>query len=525
MAQASPRRRRNARAAKHAERAAPLQDHERPVRPGFEGGRFAPFTDAQLEHLNRATLDVLADIGLANAIPSCIDRVVAAGGELTDAGRLRFPKALVEDTLAHCMRNVVLHARDPKYDLDLSGSRVHFGTAGAAVHMVDIENDHYRDTTLLDLYDLARLVDTLDNVHFFQRPVVARDMIDNRDLDINSLYACLAGTTKHIGVSFTEPDFAREALEMLHKVAGSEAKWRERPFVSQSNCFVVPPLRFAEDACKCLEVSIEGGMPVLLLSAGQAGATSPASLAGSVVQATAECLAGLVYVNLVKRGAPAVFGTWPFVSDLRTGAMTGGSGEQAILAAGVAQMGRYYGLSCGTAAGMSDAKLPDAQAGYEKGAAISLAAHAGANMVYETCGMYGSLLGCSFEGMVIDNDMLGAINRTVRGIEVTDETIGIETMREVTSGAQHYLGSNQTMSLMQSHYIYPEIGDRTSPKEWGERGKPKLLDVARKKLHATLSSHYPQHLSPELDAQIRAEHTIHLDEALMNISDRWTTEN
>jgi len=95
--------------------------------------------------------------------------------------------------------------------------------------------------------------------------------------------------------------------------------------------------------------------------------------------------------------------------------MTGGSGEQAILAAGVAQMGRYYGLSCGTAAGMSDAKLPDAQAGYEKGAAISLAAHAGANMVYETCGMYGSLLGCSFEGMVIDNDMLGAINRTVRG--------------------------------------------------------------------------------------------------------------
>jgi len=174
---------------------------------------------------------------------------------------------------------------------------------------------------------------------------------------------------------------------------------------------------------------------------------------------------------------------------------------------------------------MSDAKLPDAQAGYEKGAAISLAAHAGANMVYETCGMYGSLLGCSFEGMVIDNDMLGAINRTVRGIEVTDETIGIETMREVTSGAQHYLGSDQTMSLMQSHYIYPEIGDRTSPKEWGELGKPKLLDVARKKLHATLSSHYPQHLSPELDAQIRAEHTIHLDTALMTVSDRWTTEN
>lgn len=525
MSTGSPRRRRNARAAKHAARAAPLQDSDRPVRPGLEGGRFAPLTDSQLERLHRATLDVLSDIGLANAIPSCIERVVGAGGSLNEEGRLLFPRALVEDTLANCKRDVVLHGRDPKHDLELSGNRVHFGSAGAAVHMVEIERDDYRESTLLDLYDLARLVDTLDNVHFFQRPVVARDMHDNRDLDINSLYACLAGTTKHIGVGFTEPDFCREGLELLHKVAGSEAKWRDRPFVSQSNCFVVPPLRFAEDACKCLEVAVAGGMPVLLLSAGQAGATSPASLAGSVVQAVAECLAGLVYVNLIVPGCSAVFGTWPFVSDLRTGAMTGGSGEQAILSAGVAQMGRYYGLSCGTAAGMSDAKLPDCQAGYEKGAAVTLAAHAGANMVYESCGMYGSLLGCSFEGMVIDNDMLGAINRTVRGIEVSDESIGIETMREVTGGAQHYFGSGQTMSLMQSHYLYPGIGDRTSPKEWGELGKPKLIDMARKQLHKTLSAHYPGHLSPELDAQLRSEHTIHLDPALMRPSERWQLES
>ena len=94
-----------------------------------------------------------------------------------------------------------------------------------------------------------------------------------------------------------------------------------------------------------------------------------------------------------------------------------------------------------------------------------------------------------------------------------------------TSSGFIRLGSNQTMSLMQSHYIYPEIGDRTSPKEWGELGKPKLLDVARKRLHTTMSSHYPQYLSPELDAQLRAEHTIHLDPALMTVSDRWNTEN
>ncbi len=112
-------------------------------------------------------------------------------------------------------------------------------------------------------------------------------------------------------------------------IAGGEDKWRARPFVSQSNCFVVPPLKFAQDACACLELAVHGGMPVLLLSAGQAGATAPAALAGAIVQEVAECLAGLVYVNAIKPGHPAIFGTWCFVSDLRTGAMSGGSPEQA----------------------------------------------------------------------------------------------------------------------------------------------------------------------------------------------------
>ena len=150
-------------------------------------------------------------------------------------------------------------------------------------------------------------------------------------------------------------------------IAGGEDKWRARPFVSQSNCFVVPPLKFATDACRCLEVAVRGGMPVLLLSAGQAGATAPASLAGAIVQEVAEVLAGLVYVNAIKPGAVAIFGTWPFVSDLRTGAMSGGSPEQALLSAACGQMAHFYDLTGGTASGMSDSKIPDAQAGHGEG--------------------------------------------------------------------------------------------------------------------------------------------------------------
>lgn len=504
--------RRGGRAARKAMRAAPLPDDERVVHAGLEGGLFKPLSDRDVERIHRAALDALEGFGLAQAIPSCVELFEAAGAKLGDDGRLRIPRALVEDTLANCARNFPLHGFDPKHDLEPWGNKIHFGTAGAAVHIHDPETNTYRESYLKDLYDIARIVDVMDNIHFFQRSIVARDMEDGHALDINSLYAAMCGTTKHIGVSMVMPEHVTECLEMLHVAAGGEDKWRARPFVSQSNCFVVPPFKFAEDACACLETAVRGGMPVLLLSAGQAGATAPAALAGAVMQAVAECLAGLVYVNLIKPGAPAIFGTWPFVSDLRTGAMSGGSGEQALLSAACAQMGRWYDLCAGVPAGMTDAKMPDAQHGYEKGYTETLLAHAGANMIYESAGMQASLLGFSMEALAIDNDMIGGVLRTVKGIEVSDDSLSLEVARDVcTKGPGHYLGHDQTLRLMQKEYEYPKIGDRKSPKEWAEAGYPVLMDVARKRIRDILASHFPAHISDEIDAALRAGHDIRLD--------------
>ena len=288
--------------------------------------------------------DALEQIGLADAPPSGIEAMTRAGAILGEGGRrLRFPRALIDDTVARANRAIPLHGRDPRHDMQLSGNRVHYGTAGAAVHLVDVATRDYRECTVQDLHDAARIADALDNIHFVQRPMVCRDIADNREMDLNTLYACCVATTKHVVVSFTEADFAHDTKEMLHLIAGGEDKWRTRPFVSNSRCFVVPPMKFAHDACLVMEECIRGGMPVLLLSAGQAGA---------IVQAMAECLAGLVYVNAMKPGQPAIFGTWPFVSDLRTGAMLGGSGEQALLSAGCAQMHKFHGLPGGAVGGL-----------------------------------------------------------------------------------------------------------------------------------------------------------------------------
>ena len=504
------RRRSGGRNARRALRAAPLAEHLRPVRPGLEGGTYRPLSDDGVKRIHEAALSVLETIGLTNAPASGVEILTKAGGILGDDGRIRFPRALVEDMVAIAARDMTLHARDPRFDLELSGSRVHFGTAGAAVHIVDVENRVYRESTVRDLFDAARLVQALDNVHFFQRPLVCRDIADNYEMDINTIYACCSGTTKHVGTSFSDPEYVADSLELLHMLAGGEAAWRERPFVLNTNCFVVPPLTFAEESCVTMEHCIRGGMPVLLLSAGQAGATAPAPLATAIVQAVAECLAGVVYVNALSPGHPAVFGTWPFVSDLRSGAMSGGSGEQALLSAGCAQMHRFYNLPGGAAAGIADAKLPDMQAGWEQAISNVMAGLSGLNMVYEAVGMHASLLGFSMESLVLGNDMLGQVQRCVRGIEVTEDTVSIDAIKEVCLGGPgHYLGHSQTLGVMQTEYIYPDIADRMSPKEWDEVGRPDLIARAIERKNEILGATGPEIVAREVDRAVRERFKIH----------------
>ena len=480
----APSRRSGGRAARKALRAAPIAKDERPVQPGMSGGTYRPLSDADIMRIHRAALDALAEIGLADAPPSGVEAMTAAGAVLGDDGRLRFSHALIEDLISRSKNSLTLFGRDPAHDLELTGRRVHYGTAGAAVHMVDAHGRIYRESTAQDIFDAARIADRLDNIHFVQRPMVARDISDNFEMDVNTLYACCAGTTKHVGTSISDPSFASGIFQLLHMMAGSEAKWRERPFVSASNCFVVPPMKFATESCQTMETCIREGMPVLLLSAGQAGATAPASLAGAIMQAAAECLAGLFYVDAIAPGHPVVFGTWPFVSDLRTGAMSGGSGEQALMTAGCAQMHQFYGLPGGAPAGFADAKLPDMQAGWEQATSAVTAGLAGLNMVYEAAGMHASLLGFCHESLILSDDLIGQALRCVRGIEVSDENLSLDTMRRVCIGGPgHYLGQPQTLELL-------------------ERATARKVEI--------LSSPSQARFPAEVDAQIREAFNIHI---------------
>ena len=204
-------------------------------------------------------------------------------------------------------------------------------------------------------------------------------------------------------------------------------------------------------------------------------------------------------------------GTWPFVSDLRTGAMSGGSPEQGILSAACAQVGQHFNLPMGTGAGMSDSKLPDFQGGAEHASNVAITALSGANIIYESAGMYASLLSTCPESLILDNDLLGGCMRMVKGLAVNKETLGFDVIKDVCMNSKgHYLGSDQTLDVMQTEYIYPELYNRLSPGDWHDAGKPIALEMAIKKTKEILASHFPTHISEETDNLVRENFPIFL---------------
>ena len=501
-----PRRRRGS---------APRNDAGPAVWPGVSGGRYRPLHERDAARVHDAALSLLAEVGLSQAIPPMVERVTARGGRLTADGRLTFPRGLVEDVIAGVRRNFILHGQTPGHEIDPSGARVHVGTGGASPSIIDLETGRYRESRARDIYDAARLVDTLDNIHLFSRPLVARDARDPRHLDVNTAYACLSGTSKHVCVSASAPENVDVIADICAELAGSWERFEDRPFLTVMICHVVPPMRFAEEACQTIENAVSRGFPIQVISAGQAGATSPATIAGSLAQAVAETLAGLVFAYLVNPEAKAVFAPKPLVADLRTGAMCGGGGEQAVLMAAAAQMGRFYDLPTSSIAGITDSKIPDVQHGYEKCLAVSLAAHAGANIITQACGMQASLLGTSFEGYVTDNDMLGAILRSVRGVEMDPERVGVDVIAEVARGEGHYLGHSQTLASMKRDYVYPEVADRRAPADWEEEGGKDMRARARERARRILAEHFPGHVDPTVEDALRARYDILVPRAAM----------
>lgn len=474
------------------------------------GGRYGALSAEQMVQIHSAVLDILNSVGFSEMPEHAVETIISAGGKLSANNRVCMPPTLVEKALAGFQRNITLYGRQPEYALELHGNRVFMGTGGAAPLVVDLHTGAYRDSTLNDLYAAARLADALENIHFFSRSVVARDMPNEYALDVNTAYASLSGTSKHVMTSAASVDSVKAIARMCWTIAGSKQAFLDQPFLSLNVNHAVSPMRVSESAIDVLVCAAELGIPVHANTFAQLGASSPVTIAGCVAQTMAETLGGMVLAWLINPAAKIICGPRPMVTDLRTGAMSGGSGEQALLTAAVVQMAQYYGLSNSTIAGATDSKLGDAQSGYEKCLSITLAAQTGANLITQACGVQASLMACSFESFVIDNDMLGSILRSLSPIEVSDETLNTQQIQQAVQGEGHFLGHQQTFDRMQTDFLYPKIANRDNHEVWEANGSLDIRRVANQKAQALLKEPVRINIDDNTDKHLRAEFEIYL---------------
>ena len=496
---------------------------QRPVWLGIKGGNYKPLTERDIQQIHHTALDILEKIGIANPIPELLEAVDGKGCVLGDDGRLRFPRTLIEEVIAHATKEIHYYAPNPKNDITLSTDTLVFSTSGEAVTILDFKTRTYRPSRLVDLYDAARLVDQLEHIHTFGQPFIASEFSENLFIhNTNIAYAELAGTEKPFHLGMGVAAHIEPIIRLFDIYAGGEGKFLKRPFCSLGGCPIVSPLTFAEDSLQVMMACARLGITYDVAVASQAGATAPAALAGALVQTFAETLACRAVVYLINPRATMAFGMWPFISDLRTGSFTGGGPEQALVMAATAQICNYYGIIANVASGMSDANIPDSQAGSEKAITTLAAALAGGNSISPYPGSVGSLMGSSLEGIVIDNDMIGNVLRVVRGIEVNEDTLSFDVIRDTVYGPGHFLGHPQTLSLMKTEFLYPSLSDRRDTTSWEQDGSPTIYMQAHDRVKEMLRGHYPEYIPQAVDRKIREVFDIRLKvEEMRRGNGRW----
>ena len=471
---------------------------------GLVGGRYKPLTDEQVRRIHQASLAILEHTGVQVEEPEALRLFTEAGTDV-DGNRVRLPQSLIEDTLDKAPSRVVLAGRNPDNDLILEGARVHIGTGGAALQVLDLETSKIRKAVLRDVADMARIVDALDNIHFYLIPIYPTDM-SKENVEINKYYASLANTTKHVQAGVYTIQGIRDVVEMCERISGGPKPLRERPIVSFITSWMVSPLKFDAGVTTLLIECCRQRVPVVLSAAPMAGSTAPVTLAGMLAQLNAEQLAGLALTQLVQPGCPVLIGPIPATADMRSGKYLSGSVELGMCNAAITQLAHFYEVPIYNSAGMTEAKIPDIQAGMEKAQSVIQVALAGANFIHHAAGMLEDMSTIAYEQFVIDNELLGMAMRAVRGIEVNDDTLALDVINQVGPGG-HYLMEEHTMRYMRTELYYPSaVFDRQGRERWEETGGTDAWTRAKEIARRILAEHQPEPLDPQVDAWIRERH-------------------
>lgn len=302
-------------------------------------------TEDELNDIHSGTLELLEKTGIFVENYEALDLFENGGASVNRKTKtVKIPHYLVEESIRSTPPKVVLYGRDPKHDLVLEGTRVHFTNFSEGVQIVDPFTGEIREPVKKDLEDAARVIDYLDDVDFCEKALGAHD-VNQTSVPLHNAEAFLPNTTKHCAFGPGNGKFLRKIVQMGAAIAGSEEKFNERPMISFATC-PVSPLKLIDDCCEIIIESARTGTVCNILSMAMAGATAPVTLAGALVVHNAEILGGITLSQLARKGAPVIYGSSTTAMDLRLGTASVGTPEAALVSGAVACLARHYKVPC-----------------------------------------------------------------------------------------------------------------------------------------------------------------------------------
>jgi trimethylamine--corrinoid protein Co-methyltransferase len=461
--------------------------------------RILGLNDEQIEKLHQASLRILSGIGVHIPHAEMLRLFQEAGAEVDpESERVKISESLVMQCLKQCGKTYTTYGREPSERAEFGvGKRNYNSIAGEAL-WIDDQTGERRYATLEDVAAASRLGDALDGL------TIVGAMADPHEIPVSHRCVEVAATqlmhtTKPITFWFHDRASLAFVMELFSAVRGSEQEAARHPF---TYLFLEPisPLRFPFDGIDLLFEASRLPLPVSIGPMAQVGMSAPGTLAGTIGQENAEILAGVCVTQLIRPGTPVCYGGIPHAFDMRTTQMIFAGPEQALMAMALTQMGKRYGLPVYINVGLTDSKCVDAQAGLEAGITLTCGALAGAD-VFGHLGIAGVDQAASLDMLVMQHEIIAFVERIMRGLEIDDDTLGLEVIEAVGPGGT-FIDREHTAQHFRNELWFPKLLDRDFWSSWWEAGQKDMQSRCREMKEQLLAEHAPTPLADDVSREI-----------------------
>jgi trimethylamine--corrinoid protein Co-methyltransferase len=456
-------------------------------------------TRDQIERIHTSSLKILEEVGVLIHENNFLKFLARNGVNVDlDEKRAKMPSSLIEECIRKTPKHVTLYAREPKHNISLDEGKIYSHPVGGAANVLDIDSGNMRPSTLKDVEDLTKIVDYLPNIHT-QTIIVYPSNVPARLRDIYAVEAIIRNTGKNFDATpFTDESF-QYIIELVEAVAGEE-ELRKNPIVT---CSASPtsPLQFSTEVTKIMTRAAKHNLPIAVLPCPLAGATSPVTLAGALLQQNVEMLAGIAIVQLLNPGNAIEYSPRCVPLSMSTGQACDGI-ESAIMSVGCVQLAKHYGLPSDVYGLDTDSKTLDEQVAFEKALDGLLPALSGANAL-SGAGCIESGITVSYEQLVIDDEIFGMIFRAVAGIDFDEEKLAVDTIMKVAKESSNFLQQKHTLQHFQNEYFFPTLANRASRFQWEKKGGRSIVEAAREKVKKILAEHEPPDLDKNMKNQLQ----------------------